>query len=190
MNADPQVMEFFVAPLTAAQSDALVDRIEEGLSERGYGLWAVEVKEEGRFIGFVGLNPVPNDVPCAPSMEIGWRLAASHWGKGLATEAAEAARDYAFGVAGLSDLVSFTSTTNLASQRVMVKIGMTRDTGDDFDHPRVPVGHPLRPHVLYRLTSPSASGLPRESAALRQLSSLSRGSLREEGVSRSRQDVW
>jgi ribosomal-protein-alanine N-acetyltransferase len=150
LNADPEVMEHFPSVLTRAESDALVDRIMAGMTERGWGLWAVELTATGAFCGFVGLNPVSFDAPFAPAVEIGWRLARSCWGKGIATEAARAVLSCAFGTLGLEEVVSFTSTTNLRSQRVMEKLGMHHDPADDFDHPGFPPGHHLRRHVLDR----------------------------------------
>ena len=155
LNADPEVMRFFAGTMTRAESDALADRIERHFDEHGYGLWAVSVVGGDPFIGFVGLLWQHLDAPWAPAVEIGWRLARSAWGKGYATEAAIAARDHAFGPAGLTDLVSMTTVTNLPSQAVMQRIGMTRDPADDFLHPKLSPGHPLAPHVLYRLARPA-----------------------------------
>jgi len=148
LNADPVVMEHFVNPLTRQDSDDFVDRIEAHFDERGFGLWAVEVKASGDFAGFVGLWP-PNWDPSLT--EIGWRLAKEHWGHGYATEGATITTVDGFARLGLDEIVSFTSVDNIRSQRVMQKIGMTRDPADDFDHPNVPEGHRLRRHVLYRL---------------------------------------
>jgi ribosomal-protein-alanine N-acetyltransferase len=148
LNADPDVMEHFVAPLSRDESDDFVDRIEAHFEQHGWGLWAVEVKATGQFAGFVGLWP-PN---WAPSLtEVGWRLGREHWGHGYATEGARAAVEDGFDRLGLDEIVSFTTVGNIRSQRVMQKLGMTRDPADDFDHPNVPEDHPIRPHVLYRL---------------------------------------
>jgi RimJ/RimL family protein N-acetyltransferase len=154
LNADATVMEHFPAVLSRAESDALVDRITAGFAERGWGLWAVEIQATGTFAGFVGLNPATFDAPFTPANEIGWRLARAHWNQGVATEAAQAVVDYGFGVLGLDEVVSFTATANLPSQRVMQKLGMHHDPADDFDHPHLPAGHHLRRHVLYRLARP------------------------------------
>ena len=157
LNADPVVMEHFPNRLTREESDALVDRIEAGFDEYGYGLWAVEAVEPGEgFIGFVGLQWTRFSAHFTPALEIGWRLARSAWGKGYASEAAVAARDFAFQEAGLDEIVSFTTYRNERSQAVMRRIGMTHDPADDFDHPRLPEGHRLRRHVLYRLPSPGS----------------------------------
>jgi ribosomal-protein-alanine N-acetyltransferase len=151
LTADPEVMRHFPAPLTRAESDAMVDRIIASFDEHGYGLYAVERRAEGDFIGFVGLAWITYDVPFAPAVEIGWRLARHAWGQGYATEAARAVVAHAFGALGLDDLVSMTVPSNEPSWRVMERIGMTRDPAEDFLHPRVEAGHPLERHVLYRL---------------------------------------
>jgi RimJ/RimL family protein N-acetyltransferase len=151
LNADPQVMRHFPALLTREQSDAMVDRLHERLSAEGYGLWAVEVRATGAFLGFVGLSVPRWDAAFAPCTEIGWRLARWAWGQGYATEAAQAALATAFGPAGLSEVVSFTPAGNVRSRRVMERLGMKRDPAEDFDHPLLTDG-PLRRHVLYRLT--------------------------------------
>jgi RimJ/RimL family protein N-acetyltransferase len=153
MNADPRVMEFFPAGLSPAESDALVDRAQAHFDRHGFGPFAVELLENRSFIGFIGLS-IPNfDAPFMPAAEIGWRLAFDCWGRGLATEGAGAVIRYAFEDLRLDSLVSFTVPGNLRSRRVMEKIGMTHDPRDDFDHPLLPDGHPLRRHVLYRLHS-------------------------------------
>jgi RimJ/RimL family protein N-acetyltransferase len=147
--ADPVVMEHFPAPLTRAESDAFVDRVQATWRVRGYGLWAVQRRDSGEFIGYTGLWPVAEDVPVDAEVEVGWRLAAAHWGQGFATEAATAAAAYAFTDLALPELVSFTAAGNARSRAVMVRLGMTR--AGEFEHPRVPAGHPARRHVLYRL---------------------------------------
>ena len=144
LNADPLVMEHFPAVLTRADSDALVERIEAHFDEHGYGLWAVEA--DGDFVGFTGLAWQVYEAPFTPALEVGWRLARSAWGRGWATEAATAA--LAVGLEHVSSVVSTTALTNERSQRVMQRLGMRREL--EFDHPRVPEGSPLRPHVLYR----------------------------------------
>ncbi|MBM3674390.1 MAG: GNAT family N-acetyltransferase [Actinobacteria bacterium] len=153
LNADPQVMEHLPAPLSRAESDAMVERIEETFDVRGFGLWAVEVRASGAFAGYVGLWPATFDAHFTPAVEVGWRLARSQWGRGYATEAARAATGDGFDRLGLSEIVSFTAAVNGRSQRVMDKLGMTRDPTDDFDHPALPESHRLRRHVLYRLTT-------------------------------------
>jgi len=151
LNADQRVMEFFPEPLDPVASDALFDRAREHFNRHGFGPFAAELIETGAFTGFIGLS-VPNfDAHFMPAVEIGWRLAFEHWGKGLATEGARAALDYGFNALGLEQIVSFTVPANLRSRRVMERLGMTHDPRDNFDHPNLPEGHPLRRHVLYRL---------------------------------------
>jgi len=153
LNGDPETLAFFPAPLSRAESDALVDRIEAGFEERGYGLWALEVAGTGEFIGFTGLAPMPADIPGGPDgTEIGWRLARNAWHHGYATEAARAALGIAFDGAGLREIWSYTSLRNAPSQAVMRRIGMTESAR--FPHPRVPDDSPLKPHVVYHLARP------------------------------------
>jgi ribosomal-protein-alanine N-acetyltransferase len=151
LNADPVVMEHFPATLTQGESDALADRIERDMDDRGWGLWAVEVPGRAAFIGFVGLNPTNFDAHFTPALEVGWRLDRPYWGFGYASEGAAAALDLAFGRLELEEIVSMTTPANQRSQRVMQRLGMVRRPEDDFDHPRVAAGSPIRPHVLYRL---------------------------------------
>ena len=151
LNADPQVMEYFPSRLTRAESDAMADRCRAIITERGWGLWAVESKASREFIGFVGLHVPPADLPFSPCIEIGWRLAAGFWGMGFATEAARAALAFGFGRLGLDEIVSYTSVLNVRSRAVMERLGMT-PCEETFDHPAVPEGHVLREHCLYRLT--------------------------------------
>jgi ribosomal-protein-alanine N-acetyltransferase len=154
LNTDPEVMEFLPAPLTRAESDALVERIEVTFDARGFGLWAVESLATRTFAGFVGLWPTNFDAHFAPAVEVGWRLARHAWGHGYASEAAQAATADGFERVGLTEIVSFTAVVNRRSWRVMERLGMTRDPAEDFDHPTLPPGHRLRPHVLYRLPAP------------------------------------
>lgn len=151
LNADPAVMEYFPAPLSLAESDQMADRIATMFASQGWGLWAVEVRGSGGFAGFVGLNRPSFSAHFTPAVEVGWRLAQSYWHHGYATEAARAALAFGFERLELDEVVSFTSTSNRRSQRVMMRLGMGRSAGDDFAHPGMPPGHPLRPHVLYRL---------------------------------------
>ena len=150
LNAHPEVMRYFSKPLSRAESDGFAARVRAELAARGYGLWAVESPGEAEFLGFVGLNVPDFDASFTPCIEIGWRLAWRFWNKGYASEAARAVLAHAFGELGLREVVSFTTAANLASRRVMEKIGMRRDAGGDFAHPRLPADHPLSPHVLYR----------------------------------------
>ncbi|MEV1241386.1 GNAT family N-acetyltransferase [Nonomuraea sp. NPDC050022] len=151
MNADAEVMEHFPALMTRSESDGFVDRIEAGFEAHGYGLWALEVRESGEFIGFTGLVLQTFEAPFTPAVEVGWRLAKAAWGHGYAIEAAREAVRYGFDVAGLDEIVSITTVGNTRSRKVMERLGMTRDIADDFYHPRVPADSPQRPHVLYRL---------------------------------------
>ena len=157
LNADPEVMRYFPAPLDRAASDATVDRIEDLFQRQGFGLWALEVSATGEFIGFTGLNPMPGGVPGAGGMEVGWRLARGAWHQGYASEAAAAAAGVAFRGAGLAELWSMTAVANEPSQAVMQRLGMILHT--HFDHPGVAAGHPLRPHVAYRLVRPGAAAV-------------------------------
>lgn len=152
LNADATVMEHFPSLLGRAESDALAARIEADFERDGFGLWAVEVPAVAPFIGFVGLAAPRFEAHFTPCVEIGWRLAAEHWNRGYASEAALAVLEFAFETLELSEVVSFTSAGNAASRKVMEKIGMVRDVAGDFDHPSLPEGHRLRRHVLYRIT--------------------------------------
>ena len=151
LNADPEVMRYFVRPLTREESDALIDRTEASFDELGYGLWAVERRSDGRLLGFTGLWRHTFEAPFTPAVEIGWRFATEAWGQGYATEAAQAALRFGFETVGLDTILSWTSVLNTPSIRVMERLGMTHDPDEDFDHPRVPAGHLLRRHVRYRL---------------------------------------
>jgi RimJ/RimL family protein N-acetyltransferase len=153
LNSDPEVMRYFPAPLTADQSDALIDRIERGLERDGWGLWALELRKIGSFIGFTGLARATFEAQFTPAVEIGWRLAREAWGHGYATEAARAAARFGFQELGLEELVSFTAVGNARSRTVMHRLHMTHDPAEDFEHPTVPEGHPARRHVLYRLAA-------------------------------------
>lgn len=149
MNADPVVARYLAEPLDAAASDALLESIQAEWQACGFGLWAVEVAATGEFAGFTGLRRVPDTMAFAPAVEIGWRLLPEQWDHGYATEAAAAALADGFARAGVAEVVSFTTATNIRSQRVMQRLGMRRES--EFEHTGLPVGHPLRPHVLYRL---------------------------------------
>jgi len=152
LNGDAEVMRYFPACLDRAQSDALAERIRAHFAQYGYGLWALERRDSGAFIGFTGLLQLSFAAPFAPAVEIGWRLGRAHWGQGLALEAARAARDCAFAQLGLAQLVSFTVPANQRSRALMQRLGLRRDEQGDFAHPRLPATHPLSAHVLYRLS--------------------------------------
>lgn len=155
LNADPQVMNFFPNLIDHQTSDAIFDDLRAQIAERGWGLWAVEVRQDeapahNQSIGFVGLYIPDPDLPCSPCVEISWRLMPEYWGKGYATEAARAVLQVAFETVRLPEIVSFTSRPNLRSQAVMKRIGMVES--GEFEHPHLPANHPLRLHVLYRLS--------------------------------------
>lgn len=156
LTADPEVMEHIPAVMTPEESDRLVDHFAAGIRERGWGMWAVERLDTGEFAGYVGIQPVPFDSFFTPAVEIGWRLARSQWGQGIATEAARASLDHAFGPLGLDRVVAFTVPANVRSRAVMDRLGM--ELSGEFDHPRLPAGHRLRRHVLYEVTPLPGAG--------------------------------
>jgi RimJ/RimL family protein N-acetyltransferase len=151
LNADPVVMEFMSGCLNRAESDRFAEAAEAEIARQGWGLWALELRASGAFIGFVGLRAPTFQALFTPCIEIGWRLERASWGKGLATEAGLECLRFAFETLGLREVVSFTVPENRRSRAVMERLGMLRDPDGDFDHPRLPAGHPLRRHVLYRL---------------------------------------
>lgn len=149
MNAHPEVREHLGELMTREQSDASVARFQAEFDANGFGWFALEVRATGEFVGFAGLDEVDEEMPFT-GVEIGWRLARAAWGHGYATEAARAVLPFGFETVGLEEILALTTVTNLRSQAVMRRIGMTRDPADDFDDPTVPAG-PLRPNVLYRI---------------------------------------
>ncbi len=157
MNADAKVMEFYPNTQTFEQSRGLVERAESRFDSDGFGLWAVEICATGEFIGYVGLSQIKFESHFTPCIEIGWRLASGHWGNGYAPEAAREVLRDGFDRLNIEEIVSFTATLNRKSIRVMEKIGMKRESKDDFLHPLIDDGHPLKPHVLYRLSKTSWS---------------------------------
>src|SRR6516164_8517537 len=146
----PRVMELMPGALSLEESDRLVDQIESHFRQHGFGLYGAELRRDGCFIGFIGLAVPSFHAHFTPCVEIGWRLSADYWGQGLATEGAREVMRHAFEMLGLEELVSFTVPANLRSRRVMEKLGMIYQPTDEFDHPRLPEGHPLRRHLLYR----------------------------------------
>jgi RimJ/RimL family protein N-acetyltransferase len=150
LNADPIVMEYFPSMLDRTATFAMIDRFEAAFAERGWSNWAVEVIATGEFIGFVGLSIPRLQFPFSPCVEIGWRLARAHWGKGYASEGASGALRAGFERIGLPEILSWTSVVNQRSRAVMERIGM-HDTHEDFEHPGIAAGHLLRQHVLYRV---------------------------------------
>jgi RimJ/RimL family protein N-acetyltransferase len=155
MNADPRVMEYFLSPLSREVSDSFIPKMEEAFERRGFGWCAVEVVGEALFVGFIGLSVPSFETHFTPCVEIGWRLAAAYWNRGYATEGARAALAFGFDELQLNEIVAFTVPANVRSRRVMEKLGMTHNPADDFDHPNIPEGHPLRRHVLYRIARPN-----------------------------------
>lgn len=150
MSADAETMRYFPSVLTDEQSRDIADRCRELIDQRGWGFWAAEVKATNEFAGFIGLHVPSAELPCSPCVEIGWRLARDYWGKGLATEGAQAALDFAFHELSLPEVVAFTALSNKRSEKVMQRLGMVRDD-KTFEHPELPEGHALRQHVLYRI---------------------------------------
>ncbi|WP_129649523.1 GNAT family N-acetyltransferase [Peristeroidobacter agariperforans] len=152
MNSDPEVMRYFPSLISEEQSRASVDYWLSQFGEHGWSNWAVELKDSGEFIGFVGLWIPKQELPFSPCVEIGWRLARRFWGQGYATEGARASLSIGFEQLGLPEIVSYTALMNTPSRAVMERIGM-HNTGEDFDHPAVPVGNALRRHCLYKITA-------------------------------------
>ncbi len=150
MNQDPKVMEFFLSISSPEESEAMANRFQKQIDDKGYGPWAVELKSTGEFIGFIGLLIVAPHFHFAPAIEAGWRLSQKHWGQGLATEGAIEVLQIAFEDLNLEEVVSMTAALNLPSQRVMQKIGMNHLAADDFNHPKIEQNHPLCKHVLFR----------------------------------------
>lgn len=157
MNADPRVMEFFVSTTPREISHEQVARMREELERNGYGWFVMERKDAPGFAGVLALTDVRYEVPFRPRQEIGWRLPVASWGQGYATEAAQALLRYGFEVLAWPEVVAFTAAINERSRRVMERLGMTYDPADDFEHPRVPEGHRIRPHVLYRKKSTTSA---------------------------------
>jgi RimJ/RimL family protein N-acetyltransferase len=151
LSADPRVMEHFPRPYERAESEAGLVRIRARMDRDGYGWWPIEVKGGAAFAGVIVLQDIPFEAHFTPAIEVGWWLAHEHWGQGYATEGARAALDFAFGELERSEVVAITTPVNVRSQRVMQRLGMTRDPADDFEHPGIEAGHPLRMHVLYRI---------------------------------------
>ena len=151
MSADERVMEFFPSTYDRAEAKAQAARMRERLDRNGYGFWVLEVKDGLPFAGFIALAEVPFDAHFTPALEVGWRLPYAAWGHGYATEGARLALSFASDRMNRTEVVSMTAAINLRSRRVMERLGMTREEADDFDHPRLAVGHRLRRHVLYRI---------------------------------------
>lgn len=151
MNADPEVMRHFPAPLSPQEADALMARCQNQITEQGAGFWALERQSDGLFLGFVGLNCIGHDIPLKGQWEVGWRLARHAWGHGYATEAASASLVHGFGAMRLARVIAYTASTNTPSMAVMQRIGMAPAPAHDFDHPALPQGHPLRRHAVWAI---------------------------------------
>ncbi len=151
MNSNTNVMRYMIECLGTDASNSLADKCADFISERGWGLWAVELSQSTQFIGFVGLSIPTSPLPFLPCTEIGWRLSDTYWGYGYATEAAMCALDFAFTRLKLEEVVSFTSVHNQPSRNVMHKLGL-KNTHNNFLHPSVPANNPLREHVLYTIS--------------------------------------
>ena len=156
INGDPQVGDWLGGAIDGAASDALMDRLSAEIAEQGFGFWAAERKADGAVVGMIGLRR-PQDAPPAPCVEMGWRLAASAWGQGLATEGAAAALAWGFARLDVGEILAWTAASNLRSQAVMRRIGMAPDPARDFDHPKLPAGHPLLRHVVFAAKRPAPS---------------------------------
>jgi ribosomal-protein-alanine N-acetyltransferase len=161
LNADREVMRYFPAPLSRAQSDLMIERIEVGFDRHGFGLWALELRDDGELIGFAGLSSATFVAHFTPAVEVGWRLARRAWGRGYATEAGRAALAFGFERVRLEEIVSFAAVANARSRAVMERLGLTRDEHGDFDHPLLASRGELRRHVLYRLPAERWAGWPR-----------------------------
>ncbi|MEO8684735.1 MAG: GNAT family N-acetyltransferase [Devosia sp.] len=154
--ADPYVMRYYPATRSHSEADAWIDRMIAGYAAGTAHFMAVERKTDGALLGLTGTAGIAFAIPTAPQIEIGWLLGQQFWGQGYAPEAARAAMAHAFDVLGHKEVTAFTATINRPSQRVKEKLGMRRDPAANFEHPNVPAGHPLRPHVLYRVANPAA----------------------------------
>jgi RimJ/RimL family protein N-acetyltransferase len=162
MNADPIVMQYFAAPYTRQESDEAVNRYIAAFERDGFSFFAAILRETGDFVGLIGLQTMRDVVPNLPqpAVEIGWRLTRASQGQGLATEGARAIVDYAFNQLGLAEVVAITAVPNQPSRRVMEKLGMTHRPELNFNHPRVPTGHPYEFHTLYSLRNPNFNEVP------------------------------
>jgi RimJ/RimL family protein N-acetyltransferase len=151
LNADPKVMEHFPSTLTKVQSDVMATTLKTLISQNGWGFWVMEEKETGLFVGALGLHEPTENLPFLPCVEIGWRLAYEHWGKGYATEAGKEVLRYAFEDLKLEEVVSFTAVANKRSRDLMKRLGM-KNSYENFEHSALPQGHRLREHVLYKIS--------------------------------------
>ncbi|WP_196257732.1 GNAT family N-acetyltransferase [Pelagibacterium limicola] len=159
LQGDPIVRRFFPSTLSRAEADAQFDfhlSVQQSTTDPHF---RVLTTHDGTFVGLLGIAAIPDIIrdviPSRPEVEIGWVINTKFWGQGLAPEGARACLDYAWTL-GIPEVVAFTARINMPSRRVMEKIGMIRTPGDDFEHPRIAPGHPLRPHVLYRIANPAS----------------------------------
>ena len=152
LASDPVVMQHLTLLATREASDAWIDRHRGQLAEHGFAYWAVELRATSRLVGAVGLSRVNYDAHFTPAIGVGWRLAQPYWGHGYASEAAHTALEHGFEELGLEEIVAVTIPANIRSQQVMRRLGMTYSPADDFDHPRLPEGHPRRRCMLCRMT--------------------------------------
>ena len=151
MSADPRVSEYLPSPLNRLECFQMMERMRSHFTKHGFGLWAVEVRGDAPFIGFVGLQVPGFEAAFTPCVEVGWRLAHDHWGRGYASEAAKAALGFGLETLKLAEILAWTVPANVRSRQVMERLGMRHEPAQDFNHPRLPEGHPLQRHVLYRL---------------------------------------
>lgn len=157
INADPRVHYWLGGPIDRATSDASLDEVNAQIARHGFGLWAAEHRADRRLAGMIGLKPTPPDLPVSPAIEVGWHLAVAYWGQGLAAEGARAALDWAFRNLAVREVISTTAASNLRSQGVMRRLGMTPQPSRTFDHPHLPAEHPLRPHLVFAITRQEAA---------------------------------
>jgi RimJ/RimL family protein N-acetyltransferase len=157
MGNDAEVMRYLGPPMTRADAEAAADRQNGLIASHGYCFWAIERKADAMFLGFCGVKPGPDGTPIAGELEIGWRLRRDAWGQGYAREAAEAVIAWAWANTDEPGIAAITVADNTNSWGLMIRLGMQRDRGGDFDHPAVPDGNPLKRHVTYRLARPVTS---------------------------------
>ena len=155
MCNDPEVMRYLGEPLSLADAEAAKERQNGFLATHGYCFWVVERRVDGAFLGFCGIKPGSEGTPIAGQVEIGWRLARDAWGQGNAREAAQASLDWAWANLDAADVAAITVLGNVRSWGLMERLGMHRVAAEDFEHPVLPEGHPLRRHITYRIARPA-----------------------------------
>lgn len=154
MGNDPEVMRYLGPPMSRADAQEAGERQNALIAIHGYCFWAIGRKQDGEFLGFCGLKPGPEGTPIHNKIEIGWRLRRDAWGAGYAKEAAVASLAWGWANIDAPEILAMTNIDNTRSWGLMERLGMTRDHAADFDHPAVPVGNPLRPHIIYRIARP------------------------------------